>query len=383
MKKISLFIVLLAVSTLSFGEVVYDSISSSTTSFTTAFEVGDTVALAGTKRYVTKFTFPMSFGSSKIGKTAKFRLMFYLPSAPGGCPAKQTWQSSEYEVLITDTQQEITLDVPYVRVNDTFIWSLQNSDAGSFRVTTYATTGSTSDYYWVSLKKKTFLNYIAPKVRIEAQDNPNWKLLATNDFSGSGGIGDPNVYLMNFNLRPDEFDWTNSMFFSGVNEYEERMIYFNDLRDDPELVQLLTNGEPDRIGIYASGGGYGDTEDLLFDKEPGVAEDSVDFKNYYIKDIALVTRQIDIDHSTPGWTYYDYNVTWEIWGKRFPGDINKDGIVTMKDFAILSSAWNNYSNNPLADISGPECGSDGIVDYHDLIELCSSWLDNVEDIPIE
>jgi hypothetical protein len=53
-------------------------------------------------------------------------------------------------------------------------------------------------------------------------------------------------------------------------------------------------------------------------------------------------------------------------------DINGDGVVNFKDFAILASNWLQSVPSSNADISPP--GGDGIVNGFDLIELASHWL---------
>lgn len=55
-----------------------------------------------------------------------------------------------------------------------------------------------------------------------------------------------------------------------------------------------------------------------------------------------------------------------------PGDINGDGIVNFKDFAILGSQWRQSPGSPSADIA-PE-GGDNIIDLLDLDMLAEDWL---------
>lgn len=55
-----------------------------------------------------------------------------------------------------------------------------------------------------------------------------------------------------------------------------------------------------------------------------------------------------------------------------PGDINGDGIVNFKDFAILGNQWRQSPGSPSADIAPP--GGNGVVDLFDLDVLAGDWL---------
>jgi len=56
---------------------------------------------------------------------------------------------------------------------------------------------------------------------------------------------------------------------------------------------------------------------------------------------------------------------------NFPGDLDADSDVDFFDFAVLAGFWRQ--NNPLADIA-PAPAGDGIVDMKDLAVLCDNWL---------
>jgi len=54
-------------------------------------------------------------------------------------------------------------------------------------------------------------------------------------------------------------------------------------------------------------------------------------------------------------------------------DLNDDGIVDMKDMAILGSQWKHVPGQPSADIV-PLTAGDGAVDIHDLALIADWWL---------
>jgi hypothetical protein len=53
-------------------------------------------------------------------------------------------------------------------------------------------------------------------------------------------------------------------------------------------------------------------------------------------------------------------------------DLNDDGVVDMRDVAILASQWQQEPSEPSADIA--PAGGDGMVDMPDLAALVDSWL---------
>ena len=110
-------------------------------------------------------------------------------------------------------------------------------------------------------------------------------------------------------------------------------------------------------------------------KSPGIAAGYPDLYGCVITDIGLKLDTIIIDHSTPGWTYYTWDVTWEIWGIQKSPDIDRNNKVDFSDFAVLASAWNSQQGqsnfNPLCDIRLP---SDNLIDVADLAEFGADWL---------
>ena len=105
------------------AEVVYDSLSTPKTFNFFTNELGNTVTLSGSKRFVTSFTVNVEAYSSSIGKTTDYILQLYLPTAPDNYPGKLFWQSPPKTVVITGGIQSVTFEVPYVRVPNTFIFS--------------------------------------------------------------------------------------------------------------------------------------------------------------------------------------------------------------------------------------------------------------------
>ena len=65
---------------------------------------------------------------------------------------------------------------------------------------------------------------------------------------------------------------------------------------------------------------------------------------------------------------------WNFTTKSVPGDLNKDGLVDFRDFAILSQNW--LSQCSLPDwCSGADCDHSGIADARDLLVITTHWLE--------
>jgi len=113
---LNLFILIAFVlESLASADVVYDN-TSDVYSVMWTTEIGDTVTLAGTKRFINSFAIGMYVGAH-IGETENLILRFYLPNAPGESPGRLIWQSPPlYDVPLTEEVQLITFDVPEFRV---------------------------------------------------------------------------------------------------------------------------------------------------------------------------------------------------------------------------------------------------------------------------
>jgi hypothetical protein len=119
----------------------------------------------------------------------------------------------------------------------------------------------------------------------------------------------------------------------------------------------------------------GNVESDTIVKSPGIAEGYPDLYGCVITDIGLQLDNIVIDHSTPDYTLYVWDVTWEIWGFEKTPDINRDGKVNFLDYSICAAAWDSRAGQPhwnrLCDIYRPE---DDHINFLDLQRFCLDWL---------
>ncbi len=364
------------------AEVVYDSLSTSQVSAITILEIGNTVTVVGSKRFVTSFTINVGVGSSHIGQTNDYILRFYLPTAPDNYPGKLFWQSPpKTNVVLTGGVQSITFEVPYVRVPNTFIFSVMQAGDGYFPLCGGPVVGSSPAYCWTNLTKRVFSGSNHLQVRIEAQDRFDAMLLGKINHSSTSGTGAEDHYSMGFEMKLGGYWDLFGPSFHGVTEWDEGSYLQLKATDVPEAVNYLTNGVDESLRVMAESSLKGNKESDTIVKSSGIAQGIPDLRGCFISDFVLGLNNIQIDHSTPGWTYYDWDVDWEIWGKPFPADMNRDGKVNLKDLAVLGKGFSD-PNSIAADISGPAGHADGKVDNYDLGELCSKWLMDVEDIPL-
>jgi len=61
-----------------------------------------------------------------------------------------------------------------------------------------------------------------------------------------------------------------------------------------------------------------------------------------------------------------------VWAKLIC-DFNHDGVVNIKDFAIMAAYWKKAGSPPVLDVSGPGNTPDGKVDLYDVMALVSEW----------
>jgi len=355
------------------AEVVYDSLATSQTSSIMIREIGNTVTLSGNKRFVTSFT--INVGAS-AGQTNDYILRFYLPTAPGGYPGKLFWQSPpKTNVVMTGSVQSITFELPYIRVPNTFIYSVMQAGDGYFAMCYGPIIGSSPDYCWTNLTKRVFGSSNHLQVRIEAQDRTDATLLGWINHSGWCGSGAEDRYIMGFEMRLGGYWDLFGPSFYGVTEWDKGSFMQLDAADLPEAVNYLTNGVDESLRVSTESNLQGNVESDTIVKSPGVAEGYPDLHGCIITDIGLQINNIIIDHNTPDWTYFTWDVTWEIWGIEKSPDINRDGKVNFIDFSILTSAWNSQEGqprwNPLCDIYLP---NDNQINFYDLQQFCSDWL---------
>lgn len=358
------------------AEVVYDSLSTPKTFNFFTDDLGNTVTLSGSKRFVTSFTVNMETSSSYIGETNDYILRFYVPSAPDDYPGKLIWQSPPQKTVITGGTQSITFEVPYVRVPNTFIFTVKHGGGAYFPTCNGPIIGSSPEYCWVGLSKYTSSVANHLQVKIEAQDRPDAVLLGKINHNSYINIGSATFYTMQFYMKLGEDAFALSgLYFSNITELDEGSYLQMEATDLPEAVDYLTNGVDNDIYVSLNLNTKGNVESDTIVKSRGIAEGYPDLYGYVITDIGLQLDNIIIDHSTPDYTLYVWDVTWEIWGFEKTPDINRDGKVNFPDFSILASAWNTQPGqqhwNPICDIYRPE---DDQINSLDLRQFCADWL---------
>lgn len=358
------------------AEVVYDSLPTSQTSAIFINDIGNTVTLSGNKRFVTSFTVNVGSRTIDIGKTNDYILRFYVPSAPDDYPGKLIWQSPpKTGVEMTGEVESITFELPYVRVPETFIYSIMQAGDGYFTLCGGPIIGSSPDYCWTNLTKGNLAGSNHLQVRIEAQARPDAMLLGWVNDNGWCGIGAEDHYTMRFEMKLGGYWDRFGPSFYGVTEWDEGSFLQMEATNLPEAVDYLTNGVDESVRVLAEFTSNGNVESDTIVKSPGIAEGYPDFYGCIITDFVLKLDNIIIDHSTPDVTYFTWDVTWEIWGIEKSADLNRDGKVNLLDFSILASAWNSQAGqprwNPLCDIYLPE---DNHINLYDLQQFCSDWL---------
>ena len=358
------------------AEVVYDSLSTYEASAISIKDVGNTVTLSGNKRFVTSFTVNVLIGSSHIGQTNDYILRFYLPTAPDNYPGRLFWQSPpKTNVEMTGGTQSITFEVPYVKVPETFIYSVMQAGDGYFTMCYGPTIGSSPEYCWTNLTKYVFAGSNHLQVRIETQDRTDAMLLGRINHSSMSGTGAEDHYAMRFQMRLGGYWDMFGPSFYGVTEWDEGSHLKIEAMDLPEAVNYLTNGVDESLRVSAEFTSRGNLESDTIVKSPGIADGFPDLYGCIITDFVLKLDNIIIDHSTPGWTYFTWDVTWEIWGFEKTPDLDRNGKVNFPDFSILASAWNSQEGqphwNPACDIYRPE---DNKINSYDLQRFCSDWL---------
>jgi hypothetical protein len=358
------------------AEIVYDSLSTTQTSAIGIRDIGNTVTLSGSKRFVTSFTVNVGVSNANIGKTNDYILRFYTPSGPNDYPGKLFWQSRpKTNVVLTGEPQSVTFDVPFVRVPNTFIYSIMQAGDGYFNMCEGPTVGSSPEYCWTNLTKEIFSSSNHLQVRIEAQNRPDAVLLGKIRHNSTCGIGGEDYYAMRFEMLLGGYWDMFGPSFYGVTERDEGSYLQIEAADIPEAVEYLTNDVNEGLEVMAEFGLQGNFESDTIVKSPGIAAGYPDLYGCVITDIGLKLDTIIINHNTPGWTYFTWDVTWEIWGIQKSPDLNRDGKVNFSDFAILASAWNSQQGQPnwnqLCDIHLP---SDNQISVYDLAEFGTDWL---------
>lgn len=123
---------------------------------TLAGEVGDTVTLAGTERYVTSISIGvLCVGNNPVGDDY-FQMRLWTADGPGGTVGTLLWQSTSLDIPLSGPLQLITFNAPLVHVPDTLIWDVSHTESSSvaFQWSNPVTVGSSPDYAWTYLTRK-------------------------------------------------------------------------------------------------------------------------------------------------------------------------------------------------------------------------------------
>jgi hypothetical protein len=374
---IVLLFLIITFHSIALAEVVYNNTSTVSGVIMTG-EIGDTVNLAGTGRFINKFYAGIKVWPEDYGKTDDFRLRFYLPNAPGDYPGRLIWQSPPLTyTTLSQNVQLVAFDVLGIRVPDTFIWCVEhsNSSVSNFAFAYPPAIGSSPTYAWTNMNKFTTSPPNDFMAIIEATNRPDSFLLGTKHDSGYSGIGTSYRYSMSCRMFAQSLNDIKGPIFAGLTGWSAGTFPSLSAEDYAEFVEVLTNGQNDTIYVFGGTGGTSGTEQSLFTKSPGIAAAYPDFYGCHITDITMAVNNIVIDHSSPGWTYFTWDVTWEIWGHQMTADFNRNGIINFKDFAILANDWSKTSS--IADISGPGGVPDNMVNSYDLAAFCDYWLKDI------
>ncbi len=159
--------------------VVYDN-TSGPAIYTAAGEVGDTVTLAGTARYVTQISIGVfgSGGNPDSGDT--FQMKLWDATGPGGSIGNLLWQSSSLNIPVSGPLQLISFNVPDVLVPNTLIFDISHTDSGSvyFQWSNPVSVGSSPSTAWTYGTQQqgdyfgTPANYMAQIQAIDAVPEP-------------------------------------------------------------------------------------------------------------------------------------------------------------------------------------------------------------------
>ena len=335
-------------------QIVFDNTQRPITTTIATGTIGDTITLGGTERFITSFTVGIRPSSSDPDQCDDYLLRLYLPNGAEDSPGTLIWQSPILaDVPICDgSPEQITFDVPNVRVPDTLIWILTHSYSGAGIAFPWADgfdVGSSPDYGWGYSGRREpsygrSCDYVA---RVHAGPNPDAILLATVRDASWSGIG-ATVHSQNFALYAAGLDDLRGIEVFQLAQHDEyRFIHLPATRY-PEITELLTNGLSDAFDVVANSGGWRGQEESIFTKPPGISRTFPDFHEYQITEYVLVPNNIEIDHDTPGWTYFDWDVTWEIWGRplddpaclyQLAGDADHNCIVNLVDLAQMARSW--------------------------------------------
>ncbi len=225
------------------AEVVYDSLSTPKTFTFFTNELGNTVTLSGSKRFVTSFTVNVEASSTYIGEMTDYILSFYVPSAPDDYPGKLIWQSPIKTEVITGGIQSITFEVPYVRVPDTFIFFVKIGGGAYFALCDGPIIGSSPNYSWPGFYKYTSSVANHLQAKIEAQDRTDAVLLGKINHNSFISISPAIHHTMQFYMKLGEDTFSlYGLYFSNITELDEGSYLQLKATDEPEAIDYLTNG---------------------------------------------------------------------------------------------------------------------------------------------
>jgi hypothetical protein len=143
--------------------VVYDN-TTGPGNLTFAGEVGDTVTLAGTERYVTSISIGVVGNGYQPVSDDSFQMRLWSADGPGGTAGTLLWQSASLNIPLAGPLQMISFDVPSVLVPNTLIWDVSHTDSGNvgFEWSNPIAVGSSPDYAWAYLTQQLQPYYGTP-----------------------------------------------------------------------------------------------------------------------------------------------------------------------------------------------------------------------------
>jgi len=154
LKIVLLVGVVFTMPSVSFGAVVYDNTASGTNNayYSSTFEFGDQIDLAGTERTVTDFSFYARLNASVLGsQSVVFR--FYDNTGTGGSPGALLFQSTPQAMALGS--QTFSVSGLAVTVPNSFTWTVTFSSLGvgddaGLLIYNPPTIGSSLNDFWQS-----------------------------------------------------------------------------------------------------------------------------------------------------------------------------------------------------------------------------------------
>jgi len=177
-----------------------------------------------------------------------------------------------------------------------------------------------------------------------------------------------------WNMAPFNGDWPSSIFLSQDQVAADSVAF--DFMDNEWTASPPSN--PNMNGYPQ----YSGTDDYLH--EAALIPNPPSGTNYDPNNDGGLTKSLGVHEHWNNATDKQYSRNLEpvegtgielITGPSAVGDLRRDGVVDLRDFARFAAAWRSQEGDDnwdaACDISIP---SDGVIDEYDMVELCSNWL---------